>query len=287
MDQAIYDSIPATLTYADGDRVVPYRDHPLFKDAPDIATFLKAGIDNHREVGSRIPIRLDKNDPAAVENWRKTHMPRLYDAGILSKPAESPDAYNDVVVKPDALPDGWGWNDEFASEFKKILHHHNIPKGAVKDLLALHEKTMTGAGKVLQTSMDEGMAALRQEHGAKFDELKALVPRLAAQIFKKPEELAIFEEAGWGNHPGFLGVLMRLAPLAQADSSFFAQGNGDTGGGGATPANIESLRAELARIRTDKEHPLHKGYWANDPETLHKIDAMYQKLYGTGKQEIG
>ena len=180
--------------------------------------------------------------------------------------------------------DGWGWNEDYEKEFKTIAHEFGIPKLAIPKLLALHEKTLTGASLVLSTSVEAGMAALKQEYGDKFEERMAGAKRLTDAIFKTPEELALFEKAGWGDHPGFLSVLMRLAPLAAADSSFFtSQGSLDTQQGGLTH---EQVRAELADIQTNKDNPRYVGYWKNDPEVMNYVDGQYRKVFGDKKVEL-
>lgn len=284
MDATILSQIPETLTYQDGDKVIPYRDHPFVKDAPDLPTFIKMGVDAHREVGGRIPLKVDKTNVVEIENWRKNHLGRLYDAGVLDRPPQSVTDYDDVVKRPETLPDGWGWNDEFAKDFKTISHKYGIPKAAIPELIALHEKTMTSAGAVLKTSMEAGMAALKAEHGEKYDERREGAKRLVDEIFKTPEELALFEEAGWGNHPGFIGVLMRLAPLAQADSSFFTTSGSKSGGTGAL--THDEIKAEVAKIATDKTHPMHEGYMRGAPEVMAYIDGQYKKLFGAAQVEI-
>ena len=284
MNPEIIAQIPDTLTYQDGDRQVPYRDHPFFKEAPDLPTFLKTAVDTHKEFGSRLSLKVDKANVVELEKWRKDHLPRLYDAGVLERPPASPDDYNDIVKRPERLPEGWGWNDEFAKDFKVIAHRHGIPKAAIPELLSLHERTLTGAGKTLQTSVEAGMAALKAEYGDKYDERRAGAQRLTDFVFKTPEELAFFEELGIGNHPAFLSVLMRLAPLAQADSSFFvSQGTPSEQPGGLTH---DQITAELADIATNKDNSRHAAYLRGDPQVQAYIDSRYRQVFGDKKIEI-
>jgi len=279
--------IPETLTYEDSGRQLPLRDHPFVKDAPDLPTFVKTAFDAHREVGARIPVRLratnDAEKVTELAEWKKNHLPKLYEGGFLARPPASPDDYNDVVKRPEKLPDGFGWNEEYVKDFKTIMHKHGVPKDAIPELLALHERTLTGAQTSLKTSNEAGLAALKAEYGDKYDELREATKRLTNMIFKTPDELAFFESLGLGDHADFLSVMMRLAPLAQADSSFFAS-QGPQGGPGALTG--DDVRQELAKIATDKTHPMHDGYLRNDPKVMDHIEGLYKRAYGDKKVEI-
>ena len=282
MNPEIIEQIPATLTYDDGGKAVPYRDHPFVKDAPDLPTFVKMAVDAHKEVGSRIPIKVDKNNVVEVEKWRKDHLPRLYDAGVVARPPASPDEYNDVVVKPETLPDGFGWNEELTKEFKTIAHKHGIPKSAIPDLLALHQKTIQGVSEVLKTTEESATAALKVEYGDKYEERREAAMRLVDYVIKTPEEVEFFDRTKLGNSPTLLGMFMRLAPLAQADSSFFANQPG--GGGGGSAMTHEQIMAEHSKVMNDKTHPHHAGYWKNDKAAMDYVDSLYQKGPSAGKK---
>ena len=144
----------------------------------------------------------------------------------------------------------------------------------------LYEKALTGAAATLKTSYDEGIAALKAEFGDKFEPMKEVASRLADSIFKTPEELQFYEQTGIGNHPLFLGPIMRLAPLAMQDSSFLAQE--DRPGGEMT---ADAVRAEVADIMSNKDNKMHAGYWRQDRDVLRHIEELYRKAYGTKKVE--
>lgn len=244
------------------------------KDAPSV---LKAYAHSQHRLGSAITL---PKGPEEVEAWRTAHLPKLVQAGVLPTPPGSPDEYG--VARPADLPEGLGWNDELSKELAATLHKHGAPKALAADLLALHTKALVGAQAGFKTSYDTGMAALKAEHGEHFAERHEAGRRLAAMIFKTPEEVEVFERLGLGDHPGFLSVIMRLAPLAMQDSSFIRDMNRPGGGMGA-----EEVRAELGKIMSDKTHPMHAGYWAKDPKVLAHIDDLYRKAYGDQKVVIG
>ena len=277
-----FEALPAEMTVDIGGQATPLRDVEFVKNAPDLPTFVKMAYDTHREVGARIPLKIDKNNPEAVNEWRKTHMPRFYEAGLLSKPPVAIEEYG--AIKPENLPKGLGWNDDIEKEFKTTLLKHGVPKEAASELIQLHLKTLGGATELFHTDQETGMAALKTEHGDKLDERMEKVKRLTPMIFKTEKELQLFEDLGLGNHPGFLGPLLRMAHLAESDSSFITSMNLNQPSGGMTG---EAVRAEMGKIMSDKTHPMHAGWHRKDPETMKQVDEMYKKAYGDGKVDLG
>lgn len=276
------DEIPADLTYdADGGVKIPLREHPFVKESPDLGHFVNRAFQNHREVGARIPVKIERVRAAdgtfapnteAVTAWRKDHLPKLYENGILEKPPATVDDYK--ITKPEKLPDGLTWNDDTTVKFKTILHKYGVPVAAAGELLQLHSDALLGGQKMLKTSVEAGRAALKAEHGDKYDERIELTKRLTPMIFKTEEELQFFEETGMADHPGFLSVMMRLAPLAASDNGIIARP------GDGTPAMTgDQVRAMLADIMSNPQNPKHTLYKQNDPATMAEIDAMYKKVY--------
>jgi hypothetical protein len=274
-------TLPDTLTVDVEGKATPLRDTSFVREAPDLATLVKAGYDAHREVGARIPIKTD-GKPESIAEWRKTHLPNIYKAGLLDAPPATPADYG--LVKPDNMPAGLEWNDERASKYAGVLHKFGIPKAAVPELMALHVEALTGVGALVKTSVEAGTAALKSEFGTDYDVRVEEAKRLTAAIFKSPEELALFESTGIGNHPGFLGVIMRLAPLVAQDSSVLV-GKGDANSMGDKSG--ESVTTEVASIMNDATNPRYKLYHSGDKSTLDYIDNLYKKAYGTGTVEVG
>jgi hypothetical protein len=261
------DTLPDTLTVEQDGKPVAVRELPFVKETPDLPTFVKRGLDAHRELGSRIPLKADT--PEAIASWRKDHLPKLVQAGILPEGAPAtPEEYG--ITKPADLPEGATWNDELAKSLGAILHKFNVPKAAVPELLALQAATTQQAAQVFKASKEEGIAALKKEYGDKYPEAEASVVRLVGQIFKEPAELELFNKSGLGNDPRFLSVMMRLAPLAEADSSFLRDTN--SGSGSLTG---EAARTEAIRIQRDPEHPRHKAYMAGDPATVDYVTKLH------------
>lgn len=242
----------------------------------DIPSLLKSYAHGQHRLGTAIPLPAKDAKPEDIAAVRK----RIFEAGLFPAPPADPKEY--AITKPEKLPDGIGWNDELATKLATTLHKHGASKELGKDLLELYGEALSFTQQSLKTSYDEGIAALKAEHKDKYDERRELAKRLAGAVFKTPEELEFFDAMGIGDHPGFLSVLMRLAPLAQQDSSFLK----DLGKGGDGSMTGDDVRAEVARIMTDKTHPMYEGYRRQDKKVLDHVDELYRKAYGTGKVEI-
>ena len=118
-----------------------------------------------------------------VTAWKKDHMEKLYDAGILSKPPADVKEYG--IAQSDAMKTaGWPWSDEFGSQFGKIMMKYQVPKEMAGELLQLHDNVIMGAHKVFSGEDEAGVAALRKEHGAAFDDRAEAANRLARVVFR-------------------------------------------------------------------------------------------------------
>ncbi len=241
----------------------------------DVPALIKSAAHAQQRLGKALTLPA-KDKPDEVKAFTQ----RLYDAGVLTAPPADPKAYG--VTKPAQLPDGMGWNDELAGKFAAVLHKHGAPVALAAELQDLYGEALTSIKPIIQATQEQGLAALKQEHGDKFDQLLEAVQRVTPGIFKSEAELALYEQLGLGNHPLFLGPLMRMAPFFLQDSSFMetvpVQGGQITG---------EAAREELAKIMNDKTHPMHDGYWKQDPKVSAHIDGLYKKAFGSGKVEIG
>lgn len=278
LDDAMLAQLPDTMTVEVDGKPMPLRDTPFVRESKDFATFAKGAYDAHREVGARIPVK--GGTPEVVAEWRKTHLPTLYKNGLLDAPPATPEEYG--VVKPLDIPEGLTWDDARAAKYAGILHKYGVPKGIVPELMELHKEALAGANQSMKLTTEAGVAALKSEFGDKYDIRVEDAKRLTATIFKSPEDLAFFEQTGIGNHPGFLSVLMRLAPLAMQDSSILAS----QPSAGTSSATGDAVRSEVASIMSDPTNPKHKLYHQGDKATLEYVDELYKKAYGGGQVEV-
>lgn len=283
------ESIPVDLTVDVDGKAVPLRDQAFVKEAPDFQTFLKNSYNAHREVGARLPVRLDKNDPEAVGKWKKEHLPKLYDAGILPKPPADPKDYG--IKRPDELPDGLRWNDERAGKFEQLGLKHGITKEAMKEFHDLHTEAMLGVAKVYKGTYEEGMAKLREKYGDQLEPRMEESKRLSDKIFgENPEALELLDQSGYGSHPAWIQMFLDLAPLAKEDSTYnnFMQGGGiDGGGGGVDSPEYRAAVEYHTQLMTNPNHPDYQKFHFNDPDVVKKLNDLYAKAVGNAPVVIG
>src|SRR6266576_4302659 len=202
MDETLLSQLPPELTVDIDGKSTPLRDVPFVKDSPDFKTFAKNAFDIHREVGSRIPTKVDSKNAEEVKKWRETHIPTLRSAGLLPTPPKDYKEYG--VVKPADLPEGLMWSDERGEKFAKVLQKYEAPKEMAAELMELNKEAMLHNVNFVKTTMAEGIQGLKTEYGDKYDSMVEDVKRLTDKIFTSPDELALFTATGLGNHPKFL-----------------------------------------------------------------------------------
>jgi hypothetical protein len=242
----------------------------------DIPSIIKGFAHAQKRMGSAINLPGKDAKPEDVQALRA----KLYEAGVFTAPPADPKDYG--LANPGTLPQGIKWSDELAGKFASALHKHGIPKAAVGDLLPLYLEALQTSATSLKTDQEKAISTLKAEYKEKFDERVEQVKRMTDGIFTDPEEVAFFEESGIANHPKFLSVMMRLAPLAMQDSSFIE--SIPTKGGEKTP---EEVRTEYAEIISNPQHPMHAGLMRRDAKVEQYVNDLYRKAYGNAKVQIG
>jgi hypothetical protein len=242
----------------------------------DIPSLVKGYAHLSSRMGSAINLPGKDAKPEDVAALRT----KLYEAGVFTPPPADIKGYG--VLKPEGLPEGLQWSDELSTKFATALHKHGAPKELAADLMALHLEALGGMTKTLKTDRDAALASLKSEYGEKYDERVEMVKRMMSGIFTTPEELDFAEQIGLADHPQFLSVMLRLAPLAMQDSSFM-----DTlsrKGGEMSGADAE---AEYAKVMNDPKHPHYEGFKRHDPAAEAYVNELFRKAYGTEKVTIG
>ncbi len=242
----------------------------------DLPALIKSFVHYERNKGRSLAVPGKDAKPEEVQAVKN----RLYDAGILPRPPAKREDYG--FTKPEQLPEGFAWNDELVNKFTTTLHKHGASKELGQEILGLYNEVMGSTSKQFEIDRDQGMTRLRQEFPDDFETRFEAAKRIGAGVFKSAGELEFYESLGLGNHPLFLGPLMRLAPMAMQDNSFMESLPDD---GGQIP--LEEARAEYAKIMTDKTHPMHEGYKRGDPKVKAHIDGLYKKAVGNQKLVIG
>lgn len=240
----------------------------------DLGSLVKSWA--HYEHGKGSSLKMPGKD-AAPEDV-KAFRSKVFETGHFKAGPEKPEGYQITKPSENVL-----WSQDLESSFRGILHKHGATQDLANDMYGLYTDIWKASESVLKASAEEGMTALKQEHGDKFDERFQVGKRFAASIFKTDEETAYFDQHNIGNDPRFLGPLMRLAPLAMQDSSFM-ESIRDKGGGAN---NLQDAQAEHNRIMLDSTHPMYAAYRGTDPiakeKVMQHIEGLYKPVAGDRK----
>jgi len=235
----------------------------------DVPSLIKGYANIFKQQGSKISLPGKDAKPEEMTALKA----KLIEAGVMPRPIADPKEY--AITKPENLPAGVQWSDELSTKLATTLHKYQVPKEAVADLMALHMESLGGTTGSFAGDTATVMAELKAEHGEKFDERKELATRLIGEIFKTDEEAALANKLGLGENARFVSLLMRLAPLAQQDSSFMESlsvKGGEMSG--------EAARDEYAKVMSDPKHPQYEGFKKGTKEALAYVDNLYKQSYG-------
>src|SRR5215510_5081014 len=98
---AWFDEISPDLTYdAGAGSKAPLTEHPFIRESPDLGHFVQKSFNQHREIGSRIPVRKIET-PEGRDAWKRENMGKLYDAGVFERPPADVAGYE--IKKPEDL----------------------------------------------------------------------------------------------------------------------------------------------------------------------------------------
>lgn len=241
----------------------------------DVASLVKGYAHLSKKMGSAVNIPGKDAKPEDVTAFKT----KLIEAGVLPAPIKDPKDY--AITKPEGLPEGLQWSDELSTKLATALHKHQIPKEAVADLMALHLEAMGGVGQAVTFDREQALAAIRGEHGEKYDERVEMVKRMIPGVFSQ-ESMDFFAQTGIDSDPRFISALMRLAPLAMQDSSFMEsvpRAAGEISG--------KAAQAEYADIISNPKNERHEGWKKSDPKVMQYIDELYRKAYPGNVLEQG
>ena len=235
----------------------------------DVPSLIKGYANIFKQQGGKVSIPGKDSKPEDVSAFKA----KLIEAGVLPKPIADANEY--AIAKPENLPAGMQWSDELSGKLAGVMHKYQVPKEMAADLMALHMESLGGAVGSFAQDAETVIAGLKSEHGEKYDERRELANRLIPEIFKTDEDAALANKLGLGDNQRFISLLMRLAPLAQQDSSFMQ--NLSVKGGEMTG---EAARDEYAKVMSDPKHPQYEGFKKGSKEALAYVDDLYKKSYG-------
>jgi hypothetical protein len=218
---------------------------------------LAKGLHNaNRMIGQRgVIVPTQDSPPEDVAAFRKA----------LGVP-ETTEGYKDI--KPEQLPAGVEWNDDLARPYIEIAHKHNIPPGALKELVGLHAKQreleMQTLFAELDSRRDEGKKLLQQTWRDKYTDNIGMAQKAA--------QLAGVDASSFGfGDPQVVMGFVRLASMLSEDK--FA-------GQGRAPAGAADLLSKAKDVQTNKDNPMYARYQAGDPDTVAMVRSWIKQAQG-------
>lgn len=217
----------------------------------------KGFINAQKMIGRRgVFVPSEKSTPEEISEFRRA----------LGVP-ETPEGYE---AKPEQLPPGIDWNDDLAKPFLDIAHKHNIPKAAMKDLVAMHVEIEKYRGQAMeqQTHMEaersftEGTQELQNTWRGDFDS-KMMKVRQAAAVLGVPVTSKGFED------PAIVKAFAMVAERYIAEDKLVA-------GGAGLPGALNGP-AMAKDIRTNENNPYYKRYQEGDQEVA-QLARQYDQM---------
>jgi hypothetical protein len=247
---------------------IPIGEHPEIKKTPDVPTLAKRFHDQLVELGKR-PARFPtaNSTPQEVkEFFSKLEVPP--DESYLRRSRgvpEAPDKYQWQA------PEGVQVNEEWLSKGKAVAHKLGLNNDQFGELVGLHNELMQDALKVFQTKEADGIAALKAEWGADYDQNYAIAARGVQAMFKGNKEAEDkFNAFGLGNDPSVLKFFLEAGKLVAEDSASVS---------GATPVTgTDEARAQYNNI-TQPGGTQYEAFMAGDKAVLAERDRLAKILH--------
>ena len=165
---------------------------------------------------------------------------------------EKPEGYE--IAKPDGIPAEL-WGDDRVKEYQTKAHELGLSTKQAQELAKWQAEKLGGDfqknTQALTASRDAAIADLKKDWGADYDKNVAMAEKGAAAAGLTPEVLKATPELS--NNPHFIRAMQAVA-LKLGEDKGAAGDIRQQGGGGIAINTPEAAAAEIARIRSDKNH---------------------------------
>lgn len=206
-------------------------------------------------------------DDAKPEDWEP-----IWKA--LGRP-DDPDGYG--IAKPEKMPDGLDWNDDFAKKFTAHAHSIGMPKAMAHKLMEWHTAQMGEQAAAMRAAGEKYVAdereALTKTFGPKLADAAAAAQNAAKEAGIDPD---LFNPAA-GKFAG-VDTLKIVSGLLGKLVNFTQEGNFAAGGGSSPTASGKAY----AEAVIGGKHPDSPKYYGDpskgvraDPDFQKKVSAMF------------
>jgi hypothetical protein len=177
-------------------------------DIKDLEGLAKSYIHAQKMIGT------DKV-PVPREDWTDSDWDNFYNK--LGRP-ESPEQYD--LEKPEELPEGMSFNEEYEEEFKKQAHKRGLSKAQANKMWKfLQDKSIENYSSAVESrkqANQEGWENLRKEWGKAFDSNVKLSEKVAAVA--GPEFTEWAKKVGLWGEPQMVAFGAKIGKMLSEDS---------------------------------------------------------------------
>lgn len=250
-------------------------------DIKDITGLAKGYVHSQKLIGSSVRIPgpdAGKEDLGAFYEKLLTvpgimRMPDASDAQAmeqlytkLGRPA-TPEEYK--ITKPEKLPDGVAINDDMLKSVSATAHKLGLTNAQLQGLVDWQIQDTIARAEQNAKANKDGEVALRKEYGPAYDQRMGAAKMLIDK-FADPATAAELKEA-FVSYPG----LARM--LANAGVNLLEDAHVNGNGGGLAPTTAE-LRAQIAEIKNNSDHPYHDKGKPGHKEAIERVNNMYKQI---------
>lgn len=189
---------------------------------------------------------------------------RPEDVAAFRKAVGAPESADQYQLKPEKLPDGFQWSDEFGKKFGEIAFKHNAPNALMKELSAAYVEMEAQRGQVMAASIDaqveKAREDLKREWGASFDINIGKAAKVAGQLGLDP------------NSPGFTDPEIVKA-FVRLDTEM-SEDRAKRGGVGTGLLGPEQKADAITNGTDPSVAHLHERFMKGDPEVQQMVIAL-------------
>lgn len=266
-----------------------YRDHPIVKEAADVASVVKQAIDGQKELGNRIRVPGPDASPEDRAAWVKELQAKANGVTVIpgegatdemraafyesiGRPKEAKLYSIEKIQLPDGLPDDFKIPADLLDKAREVAFKDNLTQAQFESGLVRYLESEAFQVKQTSEQTAERDAKLKEQFGAAEDAKKNAALR-AAEKFGGKE---------FADRLAQSGTPEEWAAWAQAGETFAESGSLDITNRGAstTALSPDEATRRISEINANRDHAYHKN-----TRPGHK-DAVFE-MFNLTRQRMG
>jgi hypothetical protein len=177
-----------------------------------------------------------------------------------------PDKPEGYTLKPEKLPEGMEWNEEFGKTFAGIAHKHNVTPDAMKELVEAYTGMEQSRGvaqqQVFQQELEKGKATLQDAWKGDFETNLKVATRVAKTLGLDPNSPGLSD-------PNVVIALKNMAGMVSEDKLI----NGEFSGS-STPGKDRGMAIMTGKSSDPEILRLHALYMKGDKEANKTVEEL-------------